>query len=114
MTLREQVGLRVREHRRAAGLSQQDLAEMIGKSTQAISEIERGSIAPSLNTLEAISTALATPPSRFFPDTFATKRQTRKDKILIAITAAAAHLNNADAEILLTLANELAARNTGR
>ncbi len=39
---------RVREHRRAAGLTQEDLAKVIGVSRQTIISIERGKYIPSL------------------------------------------------------------------
>ena len=56
----------VRHHREHSGLTQSELAERIGKSTESISRIERGAIAPSFETLADFSTALGVPVREFF------------------------------------------------
>jgi len=66
-TLKADVGAAIRRHRELLGLSQADLAEAIGRSIQALGEIERGRSAPSFETLEAISRVLGTPVRDFFP-----------------------------------------------
>ena len=67
MALKHQVGLRIRDLRRKAGYTQDELAERVGKSTQAISQIERGEIGASVETIDSISKALGSPPSSMFP-----------------------------------------------
>ncbi|MGW4461822.1 helix-turn-helix domain-containing protein [Micromonospora sp. NPDC004704] len=53
------LGQRLRELRRAAGMTMEQLAEASGVSTRAISDVERGQIrAPQPRTLAALSTAL--------------------------------------------------------
>jgi predicted ATPase/DNA-binding XRE family transcriptional regulator len=53
----------LRKHRRAAGLSQEALAERAGISTRAIAELERGAVrAPRRDTLEMIADALEIDP----------------------------------------------------
>lgn len=42
MTIREEVGARIRERREAAGLSQGDLAAVLHRTRQSVSAIERG------------------------------------------------------------------------
>ncbi|MFD7994562.1 helix-turn-helix domain-containing protein [Streptomyces mexicanus] len=55
---RRRVGDRLREQRRAAGLSQQALAERVGLDKQAISKIENAHQSPRLDTLWRLAGAL--------------------------------------------------------
>lgn len=114
MTLRHQVGLRVRALRLAAGLSQQELAAKIDKSTQSVSEIERGTFAPSLETVEALAQALKVGPAHLFPSTLSAKRPTARDETLSAIVAGAACLSKSDAEVLRVFVDALLARDASR
>lgn len=52
-------GLVVRRCRDARGLSQEALADMAGVSRSFISEVERGTASPSLETMQKIADALA-------------------------------------------------------
>ena len=61
MELKTRVGIRVREIRKARGLSQEAVAELIGRSVDAISLLERGKIVPGLDTLDALSKGLGVP-----------------------------------------------------
>ena len=60
----EQVGrairlaFEIRALREARGLSQRDLAEMVGTTQSAIARLEGGHVSPSLNTLDRIADAL--------------------------------------------------------
>lgn len=110
MTLRHQVGLRVRDLRRAAGLSQQELAARIGKSTQSVSEIERGSFAPSIETIEGLARALKVGPAHLFPPTLSPRRGRAREETLSAIMAGAAQLSKGDADILRVFVEALLAR----
>lgn len=56
--LRVQVGSLVRHHREVAGFTQAELAERTERSVQLIGRIERGSSAPSFETLASIALAL--------------------------------------------------------
>lgn len=114
MTLRKQVGLRVAELRRAAGLSQDDLAAKIDKSSQSVSQMERGAIAPSFDTVEALARALKVGPALLFPATLTGKRPTARDETLSAIIAGAAQLSKSDADTLRVIVDALLARKTER
>jgi len=61
-----EIGASVRNRRRRLGLTQQDLAEMVGVSRRLVSEVERGSERASLRTVralcEAVGIELATVP----------------------------------------------------
>lgn len=59
------IGARLRMRRRAAGLSQQKLAEQLGVTFQQIQKYERGSNRIAGSTLILIAEALDTPPSYF-------------------------------------------------
>lgn len=56
--LQEKVAIRIRELRRAAGLTQSQLAEMSGLSEDTIGALERGKSYPSLDSLQKITVAL--------------------------------------------------------
>ena len=58
---------KLRSFRKQAGLTQADLADKIGRTDEAISNIERGKSLPSLETLLAIADALQLPLRDFFP-----------------------------------------------
>ena len=53
------MGKRVRKQRQLIGLTQQELAERIGVSTSFVGHVERGTRKASLETLVALSNALA-------------------------------------------------------
>ena len=53
-----QLGVKIRELRKAKGWTQEQLAKAVGVSTNFIGYVERGVRKPSLNTLERIARAL--------------------------------------------------------
>lgn len=58
---------RLKSQRKQAGLTQAELADAIGRTDEAISNIERGRSLPNLETLVAISQTLGIPIRDFFP-----------------------------------------------
>jgi transcriptional regulator with XRE-family HTH domain len=58
ITLKQAVGQNVRTARLVCGLTQEELAERINRSTETVSNIERGKNPPSLETLRDMATAL--------------------------------------------------------
>lgn len=62
------VGFRVRALRRQRRLTQAGLAELIDRSVDGISAIERGIAAPGMETLARLAQALETTPNVFFDD----------------------------------------------
>lgn len=58
---------KIRQFRRANGLSQQQLAALIGITTGAIGFYERGLREPSLATIKKLSDALHCKPTDLFP-----------------------------------------------
>jgi transcriptional regulator with XRE-family HTH domain len=61
--MREILSARIRELRSARGFSQEELAERVGLTSQAMSNIERKRSLPSLDTLEALARELGATPS---------------------------------------------------
>jgi transcriptional regulator with XRE-family HTH domain len=61
MRIQDRIGIRVREIRKARNLTQEGLAEKIGRSVDTVSLFERGKIVPNLDTLEALSNGLEIP-----------------------------------------------------
>ena len=58
MNLKQSLGVSLKRLREQRGLTQEQLAEMIGKTGDGISQMERGVIAPSFETLELLAKAL--------------------------------------------------------
>ena len=57
----------VAAHRTVARLSQAQLAEKVGVSRQAVDQIERGTITPTLKTLERLADAFGVQASELLP-----------------------------------------------
>ena len=60
-TLEQSIGLQVRHHRKAAGLTVAELAEASDISPGMLSKIENGQISPSLNSLQTLAASLNIP-----------------------------------------------------
>jgi len=74
------LGRRIRKLRHARGMSLSQLAEVIGVTPSAVSQIETDAVDPSLRTLRAIASALETPLSLIFADTPSHDIVVRKDQ----------------------------------
>lgn len=59
------VGERIRRARQRAGLTQQELAELIGTTDKSISALETGRVEPSISQMQAIATSLNKPIATF-------------------------------------------------
>ncbi|MDR7117359.1 helix-turn-helix transcriptional regulator [Caulobacter sp. BE254] len=57
-TLQEQVGALIRHHRVRLGLSQQEVADRIGRTNVQLSRIENGKSAPEFDSLSLVADAL--------------------------------------------------------
>jgi transcriptional regulator with XRE-family HTH domain len=77
------LGRRIRALRSEQGMTVSELASAIGVTPSAVSQIERGSVDPSLRSLRAIAGVLDTPLSSFFLDPSPAGIVVRKDERLI-------------------------------
>jgi transcriptional regulator with XRE-family HTH domain len=62
----EQFGAMVRYHRKRAGLSQAQLAELMDRQPNAVQRLENGETAPTFDTLQRLSEALHVPIRELF------------------------------------------------
>ena len=65
--LKTYIGGQVKTLRKQVGLTQADLGKKIGRTAEAISNVETGKSLPSLETLIAVAEALGVPLTDFFP-----------------------------------------------
>jgi transcriptional regulator with XRE-family HTH domain len=109
--LKVQIGARLRAIRTARGLTQEQVAALIERSTETVSNIERGTTLVGLDTLSKISHGLKVPISEFIPET-SNNRPRATD---IRLRDIARTLSDHDAAMLLNIAEViLRARQEGR
>lgn len=68
MGLGQRIGNRIKALRETRGLTQAQLADLMGKSVETISNFERGKVLTSLHTLERLARHLRVPIRDFFAD----------------------------------------------
>lgn len=68
MEIGKQVGRRIKEFRESRGLTQAQLAQLLGKSIETISNFERGKVVTSIHTLEQLARLLNVRIKDFFDD----------------------------------------------
>lgn len=95
MPLSEIFGSNLRHQRKAKELTQADLAERVGVSTEMISKIERGIAAPSFTTVEKIAEVLGVPEVVLFGIGLVTVPDTERGHLLQRIHATLSRMNSA-------------------
>ena len=78
MDLKRVIGLQVKAARRGKGLTQEQLADMIGRTVETVSNIERAQTLPTLDTLARLSRSLDVPLRDFFGDEGGFERTSRR------------------------------------
>lgn len=114
MEISKQVGRRIKELREARGLTQAQLANLLGKSIETISNFERGKVATSLLTLEQLARRLDVRVKDFFDETMPLPVQQPSSDSARAITNALELLPEDDLEIVAGLVGVLEARRRRR
>jgi transcriptional regulator with XRE-family HTH domain len=66
--LKQHIGAQVQAARHRVGLTQEQLAEQIERTVEAVSNIERAKALPTLETLRRLSEAVKVPLRDFFPE----------------------------------------------
>lgn len=110
MHIGQQVGRRLREYREARGLTQAQLAELLGKQDEAISNIERGRVYPSLRTLEQLARIFEIAVKDFFEETQPTDATTSQSKYAGKIRSAPDLLAENDQEIIAGIIDLISAQ----
>jgi len=95
MNLRQAFGANVRNHRKARGLTQEELAERVELSMETIGKIERGVAAPSFDTAEKLALALDVPPLALFGVGKSAAPSGERGRLLARIGATLSGLNDA-------------------
>ena len=80
MNLKHHIGIRVRAARTKRDLTQEEVAEQIGKAVETVSNIERGQTLTGLDTLERLSRCLQVPVSEFF-EGYDAERAVHKNRV---------------------------------
>lgn len=106
--LETQLGHRIKDLREAVGLSQADLARLVRKSVETISNFERGKTIPSVRTLAALAPHLDCGMADFFTTT--TPAKTGNDETARTLTAKLKMITNDDRQLLAAIADLLARR----
>lgn len=75
----ETIGERIRDRRRARGMTQLDLADAVGLTVESVSRAERGTIQPKVETLRKIAAALGTTLDAFAGDQSESTDEKRAD-----------------------------------
>lgn len=105
------IGARIKEFREARGLTQAQLADILGKSIETISNFERGKVLTSIHTLEQLARHLGVAVKDFFSDEPpAPMVQEAMSPHVLAIRNALAVLPEDDLEVLAGVADVLQAR----
>jgi transcriptional regulator with XRE-family HTH domain len=108
MTLKRRVGHRIKLARQRRGISQEELADRVERSVDAISSIERGRALPNFITLERLSKALGTPVRDFFDIGAEVGDNPKRSRLLVELVEAARGLSDSDLELALEQLQALA------
>ncbi len=94
MDTKKRLGLRIKAIRKQKGLTQDKLAELIDRSTDAVSNLERGVSLPSFETLDRLSEKLEVPIRDLF-DFGGPQASSEKERLLSQLQAIARDMDEA-------------------
>jgi len=106
--MKHRVGLRVKAIRARRSFSQEELAERISRSIDAVSAIERGKSLPNFETLERLAAGLNVPIKDFFD--FGEEDSPRRASHLARMHDAARTLSDEDLEMAADIVEQIAAK----
>jgi transcriptional regulator with XRE-family HTH domain len=112
MSLQRRFAARVKEVRRHRGLTQQQLAERIERSTNAVSALERGVSLPTFDTLERLAATLKVPVHEFFSTD--DSDDPKREALLMALKTSARALDDDDLVLATTVLDLISKRSKKR
>lgn len=95
-------GIRLKALRKSCGLTQEELAERIERSVDAVSALERGHSYPNFKTLEGLSRALDVPIKELFQLDEEDQSSPKREKMMAELAAIARTLTDADLELTIS------------
>lgn len=107
MDLKQKFGRQIRAVRKAKGLTQEQVAELIDRSTRAVSDLERGKSLPRPETLVVLSERLEVPLRSFFDFEVKGAGDPKRADLLAEIDATVHQLDNRELEIVVQQAKGL-------
>ena len=110
MKLKERVAARIKAIRHQRGMSQELLAERIDRTTDAVSNLERGKSLPSFGTLERLSAALDVPVKDFFDDEPGKRGSAKRAALVAVLVDTARSLSDHDLDVAVQQVRALAKR----
>ena len=119
MDMKQSLGLRIRAFRQTRRMTQEQVAEAIERTPEAVSNIERGQSLPSLDTLERLARALEVPLADFFENagSHATRQRIEQEARFRMLTKSMSdeelEISLGQAEVLLRVRSKEAKRSTG-
>ncbi|MHB1313017.1 MAG: helix-turn-helix domain-containing protein [Gemmatimonadaceae bacterium] len=114
MKLKDRVAARIKALRRGRGLTQEDLAERIERTVDAVSNLERGVSLPSFDTLERLARALHAPVRDFFDDDGRGRVSAKRAALTATLADYARSLPDADLELAVEQVKAIAARSSSQ
>lgn len=93
------IGSRIRKHRKALELSQEELGELAGIHPSYVGQLERGIRVPSISILMRIARALGTQPG-----TLLEKEEPGREGIIQALKEVLKDASDSDAQLILEIA----------
>ncbi|WP_244001837.1 helix-turn-helix domain-containing protein [Methylobacterium sp. J-088] len=105
------IGLRVRQAREAAGLTQEKLAELVDRTKEAISNIERGVNYPAIDTLQRISNAVGMPMGYLLAESSGSRSL---DELKAIIDTKIRDMNDADLRFIVSMIDGLTTYKHGK
>src|SRR5436309_12019425 len=114
MTLKRRVGHRSKLARQPRGLTQEELAERVERSVDAVSSIERGRTLPNFMTFERLARVLDVPTRDFFDIGPESGENLKRSRLLVELVEAARSLSDTDLELALEQLQALTRKRTAR